>query len=187
MQGKRNEGRYRQLEIIIPHLVWFCYRWVEWNFACWYRVVSCGTALIRNIWGFGCNWVYGECPCSWEDLHPLFQHVTDESECLYHSYELMWLQAFEDLEFHHLEAEAHSETEREELNLEISQLESSIEERKSRLRSLLKQQEDMITLVKVETEKLETQRQGLLQILNQVSLWIECQVYVYLVAVIAAV
>ncbi|CAG0886873.1 unnamed protein product [Darwinula stevensoni] len=75
--------------------------------------------------------------------------------------------AFEDIEFHHLEAEAHSETEREELNLEISQLENSIEERKRGLRSLLKQQEDMITLVKQETGKLETQRQDLLQILNQ--------------------
>lgn len=69
---------------------------------------------------------------------------------------------FEDTEFHQMEAEAHREAEREELNKEIAELKERMTNRREKMAELEKHMLDMTDSVRQETEVLEKERQDLL-------------------------
>ncbi|MPC08638.1 Pleckstrin y-like domain family B member 1 [Portunus trituberculatus] len=69
---------------------------------------------------------------------------------------------FEDTEFHQMEAEAHREAEREELNKEIAEVREKLTSRHERIAELEKQMSEMTHTVRQETEILEKERQDLL-------------------------
>ncbi|KAK4311576.1 hypothetical protein Pmani_016937 [Petrolisthes manimaculis] len=69
---------------------------------------------------------------------------------------------FEDTEFHQMEAEAHREAEREELNKEISEVREKLEELQVKIRELENHMLEVTSSVKHEAEDLERDRQELL-------------------------
>ncbi|KAG7165669.1 Pleckstriny-like domain family B member 2-like [Homarus americanus] len=69
---------------------------------------------------------------------------------------------FEDTEFHQMEAEAHREAEREELNKEIAELREKLTNRREKITELEGHMLEMTISVREETEILEKERQDLL-------------------------
>lgn len=69
---------------------------------------------------------------------------------------------FEDTEFHQMEAEAHREAEREELNKEIAEVKEKLTSRHEKIAELEKHMLEMTNSVRQETEVLEKERQDLL-------------------------
>lgn len=70
--------------------------------------------------------------------------------------------AFEDIEFHQMEAEAHREAEREELSKEVAEQRERIAAREVKIGELENHMMDMTATVRLETEILERERQNLL-------------------------
>ncbi|KAG0711701.1 Pleckstrin y-like domain family B member 2 [Chionoecetes opilio] len=69
---------------------------------------------------------------------------------------------FEDTEFHQMEAEAHREAEREELNKEIAEVKEKLTSRREKITELEKHMLEITISVRQETEVLEKERQDLL-------------------------
>nr|XP_045622979.1 pleckstrin homology-like domain family B member 2 isoform X5 [Procambarus clarkii]XP_045622980.1 pleckstrin homology-like domain family B member 2 isoform X5 [Procambarus clarkii]XP_045622981.1 pleckstrin homology-like domain family B member 2 isoform X5 [Procambarus clarkii]XP_045622982.1 pleckstrin homology-like domain family B member 2 isoform X5 [Procambarus clarkii]XP_045622985.1 pleckstrin homology-like domain family B member 2 isoform X5 [Procambarus clarkii]XP_045622986.1 pleckstrin len=93
------------------------------------------------------------------------QHEAVEAERKFFFYYIRWKKAkkvFEDTEFHQMEAEAHRESEREELNKEIADLRDRITSRRERITELEKHMSEMTNSVREETEVLEKERQDYL-------------------------
>ncbi|KAK8722171.1 hypothetical protein OTU49_012309, partial [Cherax quadricarinatus] len=93
------------------------------------------------------------------------QHEAVEAERKFFFYYIRWKKAkkvFEDTEFHQMEAEAHREAEREELNKEIAELKERMTNRREKMAELEKHMLDMTDSVRQETEVLEKERQDLL-------------------------
>ncbi|XP_063861562.1 uncharacterized protein LOC135101478 isoform X2 [Scylla paramamosain] len=93
------------------------------------------------------------------------QHEAVEAERKFFFFYIRWKKAkkvFEDTEFHQMEAEAHREAEREELNKEIAEVREKLTCRHERIAELEKQMSEMTHTVRQETEILEKERQDLL-------------------------
>ncbi|XP_042881409.1 pleckstrin homology-like domain family B member 1 isoform X3 [Penaeus japonicus] len=93
------------------------------------------------------------------------QHEAVEAERKFFFYYIRWKKAkkaFEDIEFHQMEAEAHREAEREELNKEVAELRERIAARQDKIGELESHMTEMTATVRQETEILEKERQSLL-------------------------
>ncbi|XP_063585475.1 pleckstrin homology-like domain family B member 1 [Penaeus indicus] len=101
------------------------------------------------------------------------QHEAVEAERKFFFYYIRWKKAkkaFEDIEFHQMEAEAHREAEREELNKEVAELRERVAARQVKIGELENHMTDMTATVRQETEILEKERQNLLSKIVKFSL-----------------
>ncbi|XP_050738373.1 pleckstrin homology-like domain family B member 1 isoform X4 [Eriocheir sinensis] len=93
------------------------------------------------------------------------QHEAVEAERKFFFFYIRWKKAkkvFEDTEFHQMEAEAHREAEREELNKEIAEVREKLTSRHAKIVELERHMLEMTVSVRQETEVLEKERQALL-------------------------